>query len=122
MVDSVVAGSEISVLNVADIVLREERIAIPEPIGDVDAAAEPLLLRAGAIERRAADDGPVEVHPEHQVGREARRHTREIVAAVGADEVYDHVAPRPVALRELIVVVRHGRGPRVLEPRLEPAL
>src|SRR5215831_7459252 len=122
MIDAVISWTEVSILHITDEVLGEESVALPESVRDVDATAETLLLRARTIERRTPDDGPVEVHAEHQVGRETRGHTGEIIPSVGADEVADDVAPRPVALGKLIVVVRQGRCARVLEPRLEPVL
>ena len=106
MVDAVVAGPEISVLHVADQILREDRIAVPEAIGQVETAAEALLLRAGEIERGAADDGPIEVDAEHHVRRDARSDAGEVVPAVSADRAADDVPASPVAAGELVVIVR----------------
>src|SRR6266849_6077453 len=108
MIDSVVTGPEISILHVAHKVLGEDRVTVPEAIGHVDATAEALLLRTREIERRAADDGPVEVDAEHQVRGEARRDACEVVPAVGTDEVRDDVAARPVAVGELAMIERLG--------------
>src|SRR2546427_4832943 len=47
---------------------------------------------------------------------------REVVPAMRADEVRDGVPSRPVAARELVVSERDRRGPRVLEPGVEPVL
>src|SRR5262245_23057272 len=122
VIDAIVARSKIAVLDAADHVLGKDRIPIPEAVGEVEAAAEALLLRTADTIRRAPDQCVVEVDAEHQIWRETGGHTGEIIAAIGADEVSDDVPPRPVALRKLVVVVRLRRGPRVLEPRLEPVL
>src|SRR3989442_4340188 len=122
MVDAVVSGSELPVLDVADQVLREERVASPETIRDVDPSAETLLLGAGEALHRAPDHGAVEVEPDHQIRGEASGEAREVVPAMRADEVRDDVPSRPVAARELVVIERDRRGPRVLEPGVEPVL
>src|SRR6266481_4085061 len=108
LVDSTITGPEVSVLHIADQVLRKDRKAARKAIGHVQAAAEALLLRAVEIERGAADDGPVEIDAEHQVRCETSAHTSEVVPAVGANEVSDDVPARPVTAHELIVVVRFG--------------
>src|SRR3989475_12264342 len=122
MVDAVVSGSELPVLDVADQVLREERVASPETIRDVDPSAETLLLGAGEALHRAPDHGAVEVEPDHHIRGEASGEAREGVPAIRADEVRDDVPSRPVAARELVVIERDRRGPRVLEPGVEPVL
>src|SRR5215813_1017687 len=108
VIDAVVSRPEVAVLHVGNQVLREDRVAVPESVGDVEAAAEALLLRRRGIEGRAPDDRVVEVDAQHQIRREAGRDPAKVIAPVGPDEVSDDMAPRPVALVELIVVVRLG--------------
>src|SRR5256712_9627263 len=122
MVDAVVSGPDLPVLDVADQVLREERVASPETIRDVHPSAETLLLGAGDALHRAPDHGAVDVEPDHQIRSEASGEAREVVPAMRADEVRDDVPSRPVAARELVVIERDRRGPRVLEPGVEPVL
>src|SRR5437667_25306 len=122
MVDAVVSGPELPVLDVADQVLREERVASPETIRDVHPSAETLLLGAGEALHRAPDHGAVDVEPDHQIRGEASGEAGEVVPAMRADEVRDDVPARPVAARELVVIERDRRGPRVLEPGVEPVL
>src|SRR5207244_3636592 len=122
MVDAVVSGPELPVLDVADQVLREERVASPETIRDLHPAAETLVLGAGEVLHRAPEHGAVEVEPDHQIRGEASGEAREVVPAMRADEVRDDVPSRPVAARELVVIERDRRGPRVLEPGVEPVL
>src|SRR5437016_9181751 len=87
MVDAVVSGPELPVLDVADQVLREERVASPETIRDVHPSAETLLLGAGEALHRAPDYGAVDVEPDHQIRGEASGEAREVVPAMRADEV-----------------------------------
>src|SRR5437879_12371402 len=122
MVDAVVSGAKWPVLDVADQVLREERVASPETIRDVDPSAETLLLGAGEALHRAPDHGAVNVEPDHQIRGEASGEAREVVPAMRADEVRDDVPSRPVAARELVVIERDRTGPPVLEPAVAPVL
>src|SRR5439155_1529535 len=122
MVDAVVSGPELPVLDVADQVLREERVASPETIRDVHPSAETLHLGTGEALHRAPDHGAVDVEPDHQIRGEASGEAGEVVPAMRADEVRDDVPARPVAARELVVIERDRRGPRVLEPGVEPVL
>src|SRR5439155_16952116 len=87
MLEVVIAGSELSILDITEEVLREDRVAFPEAIREVDAAAEAFLLRTGEVLHRAPDHGPVEVETQHQIWCEASGETPEIVPAVRADEV-----------------------------------
>src|SRR3989442_15193816 len=89
MVDAVVSGPELPVLDVADQVLREERVASPETIRDVDPSAETLLLGAGEALHRAPDHGAVEVEPDHQIRGEASGEGGARVPSRPAGEVPD---------------------------------
>ena len=65
----------------------------------------------GAVERGVADHRTVHHHAEHEVGPHALGDAGADVRPIRADEVRDHLAPRPVATEELIVREReHGRG------------
>src|SRR5436309_631781 len=97
MIDAVVASLETPVLHVTHQVLREERVAVPEAIGEVDAAAEALLLRAREIEGRAADDRAVGLDAQHQIGGESSGEAGEEIASVRAEEGWGDVAHRAVA-------------------------
>src|SRR5712664_2267322 len=122
MVDAVIASPEVPVLDVAHEVLHEERIAVGEAVGDIDAPTDAPLLRPREPVCRAADLRILQVEAEHEVRAEAGRDPAEVVAAVGADEVRDDVASGPVAVGELAVIERHGRSPRVLESGVQPVL
>src|SRR6266480_637892 len=122
MIEAVVARPELSVLDVTDEVLREHGVAAPEAIREVDPATEPLLLGTGKVRRGAPDHGSVELEAQHQIRREPSAEAPEIVSTVGPDEVRDDMPAGPIAARELVVIERHGRGSRVLEPRIEPLL
>src|SRR2546425_10107666 len=115
MVDAVASGPHLPVLDVPDQVLREERVASPETIRDVDPSAETLLLGTGEALHRAPDHGAVEVEPDHQIRGEASGEAGEVVPAMRADEVRDGVPSRPVAARELGVVGRGRGSPPVIE-------
>src|SRR2546428_14093085 len=106
MVDAVVSGPELTVLDVADQVLREERVASPETIRDVDPSAETLLLGTGEALHRAPDHGAVEVEPDHQIRGEASGEAGEGVPAPRAGEVLGEGPPRPVAAPGIGVIWR----------------
>src|SRR5437867_7200271 len=122
MIDAVVASLETPVFHVTHQVLGEERIAVPEAIGEVDAAAEALLLRAREIEGRAADDRAVGLDAQHQIGGESSGDAGEEIATVRADEVRDDMAASPVAADKVVVNERLGRRPRVFDPGVQPVL
>src|SRR5262245_7493017 len=122
LIDAVVPGSEVSVLHVAHHVLREDRIALPEPVGDVDPTAQALLPGTGGRVGRAPDDRAVEVDAQHQVWGEARAGPSEVVPTVRTDEGADHVPARPVSACELRVIERLGRASRILEASVQPIL
>src|SRR5438046_2378878 len=109
VIEAVVSGPELPVLDLAHQVLRKERIVSPKAIRDVDAPTEALLLRTGEIFHGPPDHGSVEVQSHHQIRCEARSEAPEIVPAVRPDEVRDHMPSSPVSARELIVIERHGR-------------
>ncbi len=67
MIEAVVAGLEVSVLDVTHEVLGEQGVAVPEMIGNVDAAAQAPLLRTRESVHRAADDSAIGLESEHQV-------------------------------------------------------
>src|SRR5712692_549342 len=91
MIEAIIPRPEVPVLHVAHEVLAKERVAVPEAVGDVDAAAQALLLRPWEPIDRAADGGAIDIEAEHEVRGEAGREAREVVAAVGAHEVRDDV-------------------------------
>src|SRR2546428_13300500 len=120
MAEASVAGPELPVLDVAEQVLREERVASSETFRDVHPSAETLLLGAGEALHRAPDHGAVDIEPDHQIRGEASGEAREVVPAMRAEEVRDDVPSRPVAARELVVKERDRRGPCAREPGVEP--
>src|SRR3989442_15388265 len=122
MIEAIITRPEVPILHVAHEVLREERVALPEAIGDVDAAAQALLLRPWEPVDRAADGGAIDIEAEHEIRGEAGREAGEVVAALRAHEVRDDVAARPIAAEELVVIIGHTRSPRVLDPGLQPVL
>src|SRR2546426_5181373 len=65
MLEAVVSRSELSVLDITHKVLREDRVASPEAIREVDAPTEAFLLRTGEVLHRAPDHGPIEVESQH---------------------------------------------------------
>src|SRR2546428_13448462 len=75
MIEAIITRPEVPILHVAHEVLREERVAVPEAIGDVDAAAQALLLRPWELVDRAADGSAIDIEAAHEVrgatGREA---------------------------------------------------
>src|SRR5438093_1181908 len=115
MIEAVVAGSELPVLHVTYQVLREQRVAVPEAIRKIYAAACTLLSRTREAFHGTADVGSIEIYTEHDVRGETGGDAPEVVAAVGADEVRDHMPSSPIATGELVVIERNGRSPRVLE-------
>src|SRR5437762_6929779 len=122
MLEAVVARPELSVLHVADEVLGEERVALPEAVREVDAAPGARLLRTWEADDGAPDDGPIDLEPQHDVRSDARRQPREIVTTVGPDEVREDMPSGPVAAREARVIEREPRRPRILESPIEPVL
>src|SRR5437867_6829236 len=108
MIEAIITRPEVPVLHVAHEVLREEQVALPEAIGDVDAAAKAPLLRSWEPVDRAADGGAIDIEAEHEVRGETGREAGEVVAAVRAHEVRDDVAAGPVAARELVVIERQA--------------
>src|SRR3989442_1641545 len=116
MLEAIVSGPELPVLDIADEVLREERVASPEAIREVDATAKAFLLGTREEVNRASDHGAIEVEAQHQVRREASGEAREIVASVRPDEVRDDVPSGPIAALKLRVIQRQGRGFRIFEP------
>lgn len=101
VVEPIVSYPELPVLDIAHKILREERVTPPKAIGKVDPTAKALLLRPREIVHGAPDDGSIDVEAQHQVGRDARTETREIVSTIRADEVGDDVPLGPVPAREL---------------------
>src|SRR2546430_15562558 len=73
MIEAIITSPEVAVLHVDYEVLGEQRVPIPEAIGEIEAAAEALLLRTLEIGCRAADGRAVDVDAEHQVLAEAGR-------------------------------------------------
>src|SRR5437762_4384243 len=113
MLEAVVARPELSVLHVADEVLGEERVALPEAVREVDAAPGARLSRTWEADDGAPDDGPIDLEPQHDVRSDARGKAREVVSAVGPDEVRDDVPSGPVAARESSMIEREPRRPRI---------
>src|SRR6266581_2441103 len=116
MIETVIARLELAVFDVAHEILRKQGVAVPEAEGDVDAAAQALLLRPLKAVHGAADDRALSLESKHQVGKNPSSGAGEKVATVGADEVGDDVATGPVAVGELAVVVRLSGRLGVLEP------
>src|SRR5438067_11744661 len=106
MIAAITTSPEVAVLHVDYEVLGEQRVPIPAAIGEIEAAAEALLLRTLEIGCRAADGRAVDVDAEHQVLAEAGREAGEVVPTVCADEVRDDVAACPIAADELVVIER----------------
>src|SRR2546422_9722499 len=95
MIDAVIASPEVPVLDVAHEVLHEERIAVGEAVGDIDAPTDAPLLRPREPVCRAADLRILQVEAEHEVRAEAGRGPGGGRAARGADAVPDDVGPGP---------------------------
>src|SRR5205807_8567235 len=106
MLEAIVARPELPVLHVAHQVLGEERVAVPEAVREVDAAPGACLLWTWEADHGAPDDGPIDLQSQHDVRRDARRQPREIVSAVGPDEVREDMPLGPVAAHELAVIER----------------
>src|SRR5206468_5945106 len=122
VVDAVVAGLELAVLDVAHEPLSEDRVAVRETPGYVDATPQSLLLRTHEVVQRAAGDRPLDVNADHEVRGHPGCEMSEVVAAGGTNKVRDDVAPRPVALGELGMNERQGGCPRVLDTALQADL
>src|SRR5438093_8830854 len=122
MFEPVIAGDEVPVLNVVHQVLHKKGVAVPEAIREIEAAAEALLLSPLDKSCGVADGRPIDVDAEHQIRGEPGREPGEDVLAVRADEVRDDVAARPIPALELVVIVRSGRSPRVLDSNIQPVL
>src|SRR5260370_33722236 len=104
VLEAVVSGPELPVLDVAPEVRGKERIAFPKAIGYVDAAAESLLLWTGEVGHSAPDDSPIDVKSQHKGGTDTRGEAREVVPAARPDEVRDDMASGPVAAYELAMI------------------
>src|SRR2546425_12478398 len=120
MVDAVVSGPELPVLDVADQVLREERVASPETIRDVDPSAETLLLGTGEALHRAPDHGAVEAEPDHQIRGEARGEAGELAPRTPARQARARRAPRVHGPAEMRLLVGDWAALRVLATDVEP--
>src|SRR5437773_12285931 len=65
MLEAVIAGPELSVLDITQEVLREDRVTSSEAIREVDGPTKALLLRTGEVLHRAPDHCPIEVESQH---------------------------------------------------------
>src|SRR2546430_14300108 len=86
MIEAIITSPEVAVLHVDYEVLGEQRVPIPEALGEIEAAAEALLLRTLEIGCRAADGRAVDVDAEHQGLAEAGREAGPVAPTrLGAD-------------------------------------
>src|SRR5437899_746351 len=93
MVEAVISGFELSVLDITQEVLREDRVAFPEAVGEVDAAAG-TALAAGIV--------PVEfpIEPEVTARQEVAADVTEAEIGIEPEEVVGSLLPARAGIPE----------------------